>query len=114
MAVRAKQWVLIELFDFSTGRRSFLRHAGLAQAGEIGGFVQSANLWYPEIPAGYHASDAGIKSVGAQLSRFGERRRSASYLALKGVGGSQITLRQRGRRVRPASSLEPQDRLVRA
>ena len=49
---------------------SLLRHAGLAQPGEIGGFVQRADLRYPEIPllclaSADHSSPAPPRSEGS-------------------------------------------------
>jgi len=45
--LRAKQWVLIEVLNFSSGARSLLRHPSQPKAGEIGGFKQLAHLWHP-------------------------------------------------------------------
>jgi hypothetical protein len=44
------------------GRGSFLRHAGLAQAGEICGLKQSLDLWHAPSLAGLQMRDAGKQS----------------------------------------------------
>ncbi len=44
------------------------------RSGEIGGFVQRADFWHPEISEGLQSGDAGIAIVGdkpAGLGKFG-------------------------------------------
>src|SRR6516162_2684108 len=53
---------------------SLLRHAGLAQPGGIGAFVQRADLRYPEISEGLQASDAR-KAIVAALTGHWEAHR---------------------------------------
>jgi hypothetical protein len=50
--------------------QSLLRHPGLAQPGEIGGFVERADLWHPEVSAGPQAGDARPSIVGNQPTPF--------------------------------------------
>jgi len=45
-------------------RRSFLRHPGLAQAGEIGGFVQGTDLRHHLRSTGLHIVDGRSLQVG--------------------------------------------------
>ena len=61
--------------------RSFLRHLGLAQAGEISGFGQSAVLRYPPIFGGPEASYARKAIVAEQPPGFGKFRAGAVELS---------------------------------
>src|SRR4051794_10143100 len=67
--------------------RSFLRHSGLAQPGEIRGFEQGAGLRYPPVSAGLHVCDARKATVDAQPPGFGEFGGGAFGLAFEGIGG---------------------------
>ena len=51
---------------------SLLRHAGLAQADNIRGFIQSADFRHPEILSGLKAGYARKTIVGAQRPSLGE------------------------------------------
>src|ERR1700745_2611212 len=54
------------------GRSSFLRHPRFAQAREIGGVDQGADLRHPPRLEGPQASDAGVTIMASQLPGFGE------------------------------------------
>jgi hypothetical protein len=58
------------------GHLLLLRHPGLAQTGEIGGFVQGADLRHPVIYGGLQVGDARITAIGGEPLGFlslGER-----------------------------------------
>jgi hypothetical protein len=65
--------------------RLFLRHADLAQAGEISGLEQSADLRY----GGHQASEARKTIVATQPPSFGGRDSGAFGLAMGSIGGSE-------------------------
>jgi len=69
----------------NTGRRSMLRHSGLAQTGKISALGQSAKLW-SEICGGFQSGDVPITIVGAQPAGFGEFGGGALGLAVKAEG----------------------------
>src|SRR5271166_931394 len=102
------------------GRPSFLRHPGLAQAGEIGGFEQGAYLRHPPISGptdrsgGLEAGDARITAVRSQPSGFGELGRGAFTFALERIGGGDLAAAQRASWHSAARLFEPDDRLVNA
>ena len=68
---------------------SLLRHPGLAKAGEIGGFVQGADLRHPELSDGLQTGDARITIVAAQPAGFGEFGGGAFGVAFEGIGGGE-------------------------
>jgi len=72
-------------------RRSFLRHPGLAQAGEIGGFMQGTDVRHAEILDGPQPGDTRKTIVADQPSGFGEFGGGAFGLACEGVGGGEIS-----------------------
>jgi len=66
--------------------RSFFRHAGLAQAGEVSGFDQSADLRYAPIFDSPEASNARKAIVAEQPPGFGEFRGGKVGLSFKAIG----------------------------
>ena len=76
-----------------TTKRSFLRHPGLAQPGDVGGFEQCADLGCecPEIFNGPQADEARIAVVGAQPAGLGDFGAGMFGIAGKGVGGSEAS-----------------------
>src|SRR5580700_7107261 len=92
--------------------RSLLRHSGLAQAGEISGFDQSADLLYPPIFRAPEASDARKAIVAEQLSGFGEFRGGAVGLAFEAVGRGEERASVVFSRIGVARFFEPIDSLV--
>jgi hypothetical protein len=71
--------------------RSFFRHSGLAQPGEIRGFPQGAGLRHPPPCAGkgLQAGDARKKISAVQPSGFGEFGGGAVGFASEGIGGGE-------------------------
>ena len=80
----------------STNRqcRSFLRHSGLAQPGEIGGFVKIANLRdaHPRARKSLQAGNARKEIPAVQPPGFGEFGGGAFGLASKGIGRGEAYL----------------------
>src|ERR1700759_128151 len=76
---------------------SFLRHAGLAQPGEVSGLDQGADLRHAPISGngsiGLHTRDARIAAVAAQPAGFGEFGRGPFGLAFESIGGGEIGVR---------------------
>src|SRR5207245_3187118 len=78
------------------GRRSFLGHPGLAQAGEIGCFEQGPDLRHAPISGsadgsgGLEACDARVTTVGGQPAGFRKLRGCALGLAFESIGGGEI------------------------
>src|ERR1700726_1853749 len=89
------------------GRRlSPLRHAGLAQAGEISGFEQGTDLGHPPISpteAGY----ARIAIIADQPASFGEFGSGALALAFEAIGSSEPGMKERYRRPGTPRLFEP-------
>src|SRR5215469_18271656 len=96
-------------------RCSFLRHPGLAQAADVGGFEQSADLRYeyPEIFNGPQAGEARIAVVGAQPAGLGNFGGGAFGVAGKGIGRSEVSADVRMCRSGAARLFEPDDSFVR-
>src|SRR5260370_40924659 len=71
--------------------RSLLRHSGLAQPGEISGFVQSAGLRHPPPCAGkdLQAGDARDKISAVQPPGFGEFGGGAGGFASEALSGGE-------------------------
>src|SRR5882757_3432852 len=98
------------------GRRSFLRHPGLTQAGEICSFEQGADFryspisWPAQSPRGLQAGDARIaRGQSTGLREFG---RGAFGLAFKSVGRSKPSVWVAVSRNSADRLFEPNDRLV--
>src|SRR5215469_10332765 len=88
-----------------SGMASLLRHPGLAQTGDIGGFEQGADLWYqlPEIFDLAQPGEARKAVVAAEPPGLGE------------LGGKRVRFRPQTRRRRQAergSSDAPEWRCV--
>src|ERR1700694_212449 len=92
--------------------RSFLRHPGLAQAGEISGFEQSADLRYPPIFFGLEASDAGKAIVAEQPPGFVEFSGGAVGLFFEAIGRGEECVSVPFSRIGVARLFEPDDSLV--
>ena len=98
--------------------RSFFRHAGLAQAGEIGGFEQGADLRHPPIPrpadcsSGLHTRDAQKTIVGDQPASFGEFSGGAFGLAFEAIGCGELSAAQRVCRRSATPPFERDDCLI--
>src|SRR6516165_11698678 len=91
---------------------SLLRHPGLTQAGEEGGFVQSTNLGHPPISVGLHVVDAGKKISAVQSPGFGEFHGGALGLASECISRGKPYAVERYGRHGAAPLFEPYDRLV--
>src|SRR6516165_7464994 len=95
--------------------RSFFRHPGLAQTGDVSGFEQGADLRHPPIAArsgvsgGLQAGDAQMSVITAESPSFGEFGEGLFILALKGVGGNEQGAKPRKSRIGAARLFEPQD-----
>ena len=100
-------------FGLPSWTRSFLRHPGLAQAGEIRGLEQGAGLGRqrPPYPA-LDLRDARIRTFTSQPSGFGEFARGAVQVAAEGIGGGEFDAYERFGRTGAAASFEPDDRLI--
>src|SRR6516225_1340035 len=96
------------------GLWSFFWHPGLAQAGEIGGFIQCADLWHaqPYIGIGLQAGDARKRTSAAQPTGFGKLAGAPFGFAPEGIGGGEAAANDRYTRRSLAGFLEPDDRLV--
>src|SRR5207248_2264787 len=94
--------------------RSFFRHSGLAQPGEIRGFVQRTDLRRPQPRArkGLQAGDARKKVSTVQPPGFGEFGGGAFGFASEGIGGGEGEMSERSARSGAARFFEPDDRLV--
>src|SRR5215469_15412063 len=75
-----------------SGMASLLRHPGLAQTGDIGGFEQGADLRYqlPEIFDLAQPGEARKAVVAAEPAGLGEFGGSALGLTGEDVGGSEL------------------------
>src|SRR5262249_10930681 len=71
--------------DINKSQWSFLGHSGPAQAGEVSGFEQGADLWHAEISDRLQAGKAGVSPVAVQRPRLGEFGHGAIYLTVEGV-----------------------------
>src|SRR5437762_13139343 len=71
---------------WSSTPTSFLRHPGLAQTGEIGGFDQGADVGHSPRFGGPQAGDAGITIVADQHAGFRELGGGALVVALVSIG----------------------------
>src|ERR1700732_5113535 len=94
------------------GSRSFLRHPGLAQTGEIGGLDQSLDLRHPEISDGPQAGEAGIETFAPKSPGLSELGGGALGLAVEAIGGGEHSVNSRNSRTGAARLYEPDDRLV--
>jgi hypothetical protein len=99
----------------ATGKESLLfRHPCFAQALEISGLVQRADLRHSEISDGLQAGDARPTIVADhQPAGFGEFGGGAGGLAFEGIGGGELGVRLVMSRIGVAPLFEPDDRLVR-
>src|SRR5205085_12248019 len=75
----AEGWLLIEA-------TSLLRHPGFAQAGEITGFDQGADLRHAPRIDGPQAGNTGITIIPDQPARFGQLSRGAVGVACESIG----------------------------
>src|SRR5271165_2638936 len=91
--------------------RSFLRHSGLAQTGEISGFEQGADFRHTPMSDGSHAGDARITIVAAELPGFREFGGGACGFASQGIGRGEPATSVRCGRNGAAPFFEPDDRL---
>jgi hypothetical protein len=71
---------------------SLLRHPGVAQASEEGGFEQRADLRRSQVGSGSHTGEARIGAVAAQLLGFREFGRCALALAFEAIGGGEVSV----------------------
>src|SRR6516164_6323946 len=92
--------------------RLFLHHSSLAQASEIRGFEQGADLRHPEITDGLQSGDTRISIVVAQPAGFGEFGGSRFGLASEGIGGREVGVNVGAFRHSDARLFLPEDRLV--
>src|SRR5262249_44911360 len=88
--------------------------SGLAQAGEISGFEQGADLRYSEMLRVLQASHARVAIVAGQPPGFGELGRGALGLAFEGINGGKISVSVREPRIGAARLSKPEDRLLEA
>src|SRR6516164_3814252 len=95
-------------------RRSLLRHPGLAQAGEMGGFEQGSDFRYSPIADGLQAREARKSIVQRQPPGFGEFGGGALDFAGEAIGCSEVGMGRRMLRHSATRLLEPCDRLARA
>src|SRR3984893_4295248 len=77
-------------------RRTLLRHPGLAQAGEISGFVQRADLRHPQPRTGMRLQAGHArKKISVQLPGFGKFSDSAFGFTSEGTRGGEAAVRYR-------------------
>src|SRR5215831_7212055 len=69
--------------------RSFLRHSGLAEPGEVRGFVQCLDFRHSPICGRPETGDARIAIISAQSPGLGELRIGAPGFAHQSIGGGE-------------------------
>src|SRR5215831_18997559 len=69
--------------------RSFLRHSGLAEPGEVRGFVQCLDFRHSPIGGRPETGDARIAIISAQSPGLGELRIGAPGFAHQSIGGGE-------------------------
>src|SRR5882757_6494904 len=106
-------------FAQSSNRHSFLRHPGLAQANEISGFEQGADLrsstsilaeGIPEPDM----SDTRKSTFAIQTPRFEKFGGGASRITLEGIAGGEVGAKNRYLRIGSARLFKPENRLFKA
>src|SRR5689334_9701441 len=75
--------------------RLFFRHSRLAQAREIRGFVEGADLRHPVVCGALQTSNARITPVKAQSPRFGKFNGGAFGLPSEGICRGEVAVNVR-------------------
>jgi len=92
--------------------RSFFRHPGQPEAGEISGFKQGTDFRHPIISDGPQARETRETIVATQPAGFAEFGGGPLGFAVEGVCGGKLGAGNRVRRTVAARPFEPPDRLV--